>query len=104
MLKPESFQRSGSFKFRGAYNRLSQLTEEERAAGVVAYSSGNHGAAVALAARLLGIPAVIVVPIVSAASSRQASTNAGSSACVIPHRPQRSRGIKIFRHSPASRT
>jgi threo-3-hydroxy-L-aspartate ammonia-lyase len=62
MLKPEAFQRSGSFKFRGAYNRLSQLTEAERAAGVVAYSSGNHGAAVALAARLLGIPAVIVAP------------------------------------------
>jgi threo-3-hydroxy-L-aspartate ammonia-lyase len=62
VLKPESFQRSGSFKFRGAYNRLSRLTPAERAAGVVAYSSGNHGGAVALAARLLGIPAVIVVP------------------------------------------
>jgi threo-3-hydroxy-L-aspartate ammonia-lyase len=62
LLKPESFQRSGSFKFRGAYNRLSQLSPQQRAAGVVAYSSGNHGAAVALAARLLGISAVIVVP------------------------------------------
>jgi threo-3-hydroxy-L-aspartate ammonia-lyase len=62
LLKPESFQRSGSFKFRGAYNRLSQLPPAERAAGVVAYSSGNHGAAVALAARILSIPAVVVVP------------------------------------------
>jgi threonine dehydratase len=62
LLKAEPFQRTGSFKFRGAYNRLSLLDETARAAGVVAFSSGNHGAAVALAARLLGIPAVIVVP------------------------------------------
>jgi threo-3-hydroxy-L-aspartate ammonia-lyase len=62
MLKAENFQRAGAFKFRGAYNRLAMLTEPERAAGVVAYSSGNHGGAVALAARLLGIPAVVVVP------------------------------------------
>jgi threo-3-hydroxy-L-aspartate ammonia-lyase len=62
LLKAEPLQRSGSFKFRGAYNRLSLLDPEARAAGVVAFSSGNHGAAVALAARLLAIPAVIVVP------------------------------------------
>jgi threonine dehydratase len=61
-LKAEPFQRSGSFKFRGAYNRLSLLTADERARGVVAYSSGNHGAAVALAASLLGIEAAVVVP------------------------------------------
>jgi threo-3-hydroxy-L-aspartate ammonia-lyase len=61
-LKAESFQRSGSFKFRGAYNRLSLLTASERGRGVVAYSSGNHGGAVALAASLLGIQAVVVVP------------------------------------------
>lgn len=62
VLKAEPFQRSGSFKFRGAYNRLSLLGPREREAGVVAFSSGNHGAAVALAARLLGVNAVIVVP------------------------------------------
>jgi len=62
LLKAESFQRGGAFKFRGAYNRLSQLSPAQRAAGVVAYSSGNHGGAVALAARLLGIDAVVVVP------------------------------------------
>ncbi len=62
LLKAEPFQRSGSFKFRGAYNRLSLLDSTARAAGVVAFSSGNHGGAVALAARLLGIAAVIVVP------------------------------------------
>jgi threo-3-hydroxy-L-aspartate ammonia-lyase len=61
-LKAEPFQRSGSFKFRGAYNRLSLLTADERTRGVVAYSSGNHGGAVALAASLLGVQAVVVVP------------------------------------------
>jgi threo-3-hydroxy-L-aspartate ammonia-lyase len=61
-LKAELFQRGGSFKFRGAYNRLSLLDEGERERGVVAYSSGNHGGAVALAASLLGIHAVVVVP------------------------------------------
>jgi threonine dehydratase len=62
LLKAEPFQRSGSFKFRGAYNRLSLLEPADRAAGVVAFSSGNHGAAVALAAKVLGIGAVVVVP------------------------------------------
>jgi threo-3-hydroxy-L-aspartate ammonia-lyase len=68
LLKAEPFQRSGSFKFRGAYNRLSLLTVAARQAGVVAFSSGNHGAAVALAARLLGIEAVIVVPATGSAA------------------------------------
>ena len=62
LLKAEPFQRTGSFKFRGAYNRLSLLDPAAKVAGVVAFSSGNHGAAVALAARLLGVPAVVVVP------------------------------------------
>jgi threo-3-hydroxy-L-aspartate ammonia-lyase len=62
LLKAENFQRAGAFKFRGAYNRLSLLDDDQRRRGVVAYSSGNHGGAVALAARLLGIHAVVVVP------------------------------------------
>jgi threonine dehydratase len=62
VLKGEPLQRSGSFKFRGAYNRLSVLSPAAREAGVVAFSSGNHGAAVALAAKLLGVEAVVVVP------------------------------------------
>ncbi|WP_421791796.1 threonine ammonia-lyase [Hyphobacterium sp.] len=62
LIKPECLQRTGSFKFRGAYNRLSRLNEAERAKGVVAFSSGNHAQGVALAARLLGIPATIVMP------------------------------------------
>jgi threonine dehydratase len=61
-LKLETLQRTGSFKFRGAYNRLSQLSEAERAKGVVAFSSGNHAQGVAAAARLLKIPATIVMP------------------------------------------
>jgi threonine dehydratase len=62
LLKPETLQRAGAFKFRGAYNRLSQLTDEEKVRGVVAFSSGNHAQGVALAARLLEIPALIVMP------------------------------------------
>ena len=62
LIKPETLQRVGAFKFRGAYNRLVQLTPAERVTGVVAFSSGNHAQGVALAARLLGIPALIVMP------------------------------------------
>jgi threonine dehydratase len=61
-LKAETLQRTGSFKFRGAYNKLSSIPPERRAAGVVAYSSGNHAQGVAAAARLFGMPAVIVMP------------------------------------------
>ena len=61
-LKPETLQRAGAFKFRGAYNRLSQLSDAEKARGVVAFSSGNHAQGVALAAKLLEIPALIVMP------------------------------------------
>ena len=62
LLKAETLQRTGSFKFRGAYNRISQIPEQDRAGGVVAYSSGNHAQGVAAAAALLGLPAVIVMP------------------------------------------
>jgi len=61
-LKPESLQPVGAFKMRGAYNAVASLTDEERARGVVTYSSGNHAQAVARAARLLGARAVIVMP------------------------------------------
>jgi threonine dehydratase len=62
LLKLETLQHTGSFKFRGAYNRLVQLDAIQRRAGVVAFSSGNHAQGVAAAARLLGIPATIVMP------------------------------------------
>ena len=61
-LKAESFQRGGAFKFRGAYNKISSLPDEERARGVIAFSSGNHAQAVAIAARLLETSATIVMP------------------------------------------
>jgi threo-3-hydroxy-L-aspartate ammonia-lyase len=61
-FKCENLQRMGAFKFRGAFNALSQLTPEARRRGVIAFSSGNHAQAVALASRMLGIPATIVMP------------------------------------------
>ncbi len=61
-FKCENFQRMGAFKFRGAYNALSQFTPEQRRAGAIAFSSGNHAQAVALSAKLLDMPAVIVMP------------------------------------------
>ena len=61
-VKAENLQRVGAFKFRGAYNRISSLSDDERSLGVVAFSSGNHAQAVALAAQLLGVRAVILMP------------------------------------------
>ena len=62
LLKAETLQVAGAFKFRGAYNRISRLTDEERARGVVAFSSGNHAQGVAAAARMVGTAATIVMP------------------------------------------
>ena len=62
LFKCENFQRMGAFKFRGAYNALAQFTAEQRCAGVIAFSSGNHAQAIALSARLLEMPSVIVMP------------------------------------------
>lgn len=61
-IKPENLQRVGAFKFRGAYNRLSRLSDEEKSRGVVAFSSGNHAQGIAHAAQLLGIDVTIVMP------------------------------------------
>jgi threonine dehydratase len=62
-LKCENLQRAGAFKIRGAYTMISRLAADERARGVITYSSGNHGQAVALAARMFGVPAVVVMPV-----------------------------------------
>ncbi|MFI6454863.1 threo-3-hydroxy-L-aspartate ammonia-lyase [Streptosporangium amethystogenes] len=62
VFKCENFQRVGAFKFRGAFNALSRFTPEQRRSGVITYSSGNHAQAIALAARLLDIPATIIMP------------------------------------------
>jgi threonine dehydratase len=77
-FKCENFQRMGAFKFRGAMNALLQFTEEQKAAGVVAFSSGNHAQAIALAARLLGIPAVIVMPHDAPAAKMAATRSYGA--------------------------
>lgn len=61
-FKCENFQRMGAFKFRGAYNALAQFTPAQRRGGVIAFSSGNHAQAIALSARLLGMPSVLVMP------------------------------------------
>lgn len=62
LFKPEVLQRTGSFKFRGAYNKISGLTEQERARGIIAFSSGNHAQGVAASAAMFGVKAVIVMP------------------------------------------
>ncbi len=79
LLKAESLQRVGAFKFRGAYNRISRLTDAERARGVVTASSGNHAQAVALAARLCGTPATILMPTDAPAAKRAATAGYGAS-------------------------
>lgn len=77
-LKCESFQRSGSFKFRGAYYAISKLSETEKKKGVITYSSGNHAQAVALVGKLLNIKTVVVMPTNSPIIKREAAKNYGS--------------------------
>lgn len=77
-LKAECFQRSGSFKFRGAYNAVAALPPADRARGVLAYSSGNHAQAVALACRLLGCPATILMPEDAPPAKRDATRSYGA--------------------------
>ena len=77
-FKCESLQRGGAFKFRGAYNALARLTPEQRTRGVVAFSSGNHAQAVALAGRLLDVPCVIVMPTDSPEVKRAATAEYGA--------------------------
>jgi threo-3-hydroxy-L-aspartate ammonia-lyase len=77
-LKCENLQRMGAFKFRGAYNAIAQIPEGDRARGVVAYSSGNHAQAVALASRLLGTSATIVMPKDAPAAKLRATEGYGA--------------------------
>jgi threonine dehydratase len=77
-LKPEMLQRGGAFKFRGAFTYLSRLAPEQLSRGVIAPSSGNHAQAVALAARLLGAPAVVVMPTTVTAAKRTGAERLGA--------------------------
>jgi threonine dehydratase len=86
-LKAENLQRIGAFKFRGAYNAIAQLDEERKRRGVVAFSSGNHAQGVALAAKLLGVPAVIVMP--SDAPAAKLAATRGYGAEVIEYDRER---------------
>ena len=78
-FKAENFQRMGAFKFRGAFNALSRFDAAQRRAGVVAFSSGNHAQAIALSARLLGMPATIVMPQDAPAAKVAATRGYGAS-------------------------
>lgn len=80
-LKCEQFQRAGAFKFRGAYNKIASLSEDQRRRGVIAFSSGNHAQAVAVCARLFGIPAVICMP--TDAPSVKVTATAGYGAEIV---------------------
>lgn len=92
LVKFEGAQIGGSFKFRGAYNRLARIVEADRASGVVAWSSGNHAQGVAAAARLLGIPATIVMP-ADAPAMKLANTRALGAEVVTYDRTTQSREV-----------
>ena len=77
-FKCENLQRMGAFKFRGAYNALAKFNPEQRKAGVVAFSSGNHAQGIALSAQLLGIPATIVMPLDAPAAKIAATRGYGA--------------------------
>lgn len=83
LIKPEVLQRTGSFKFRGAYNAISSLPDDARTRGVIAYSSGNHAQGVAAAAQICGVPARIVMP--SDAPAIKVQNTKGYGAEVIPY-------------------
>jgi threonine dehydratase len=78
LVKCENLQASGAFKIRGAYNMLAQLPDEQRRAGVITYSSGNHGLALSLAAKWLGVPAVIVMPTTAPAIKVEGARSLGA--------------------------
>jgi len=92
-LKAENLQRVGAFKFRGAYNKIAQLDGEQRRRGVVAFSSGNHAQGVALAARLLGAPATIVMP--SDAPAAKLAATRGYGAEVVSYDRERMNRAEI---------
>ena len=83
LIKCETLQRTGSFKFRGAYNALAALSPAERRAGVVAVSSGNHGQGVAEAARLFGVAATVVMPADAPANKRERTLRSGGR--IVPY-------------------
>lgn len=100
-LKCENLQRAGAFKFRGAFNALSNLSEQQRRAGVLTYSSGNHAQAIALAGRLLGIETTVIMPD-NAPASKLAATR-GYGAEVIQYDPRATNREELAAHWQAER-
>ncbi|GGP35229.1 threonine ammonia-lyase [Saccharothrix coeruleofusca] len=94
-LKPESLQRVGAFKIRGAYHALARLPEQVRARGVIAYSSGNHAQAVASAAALFGIKATIVIPDNAPAVKIEATRAHGAEVVLVPMPERESRAREL---------
>ncbi len=92
-LKCENLQRAGAFKFRGAYNAIARLSAAERQRGILTYSSGNHAQAVALASRILGAQATIVMPQDAPAAKRRATEAYG--ARIVPYDPQAAKREEI---------
>lgn len=89
-FKCENFQRAGSFKFRGAYNALSQLSEQQKQQGVLTFSSGNHGQAIALSGQLLHLPTTVVMPD-DAPQVKQAATRSYGAEIILFNRAETSR-------------
>ncbi len=83
-LKPENLQHTGAFKLRGAYYKISQLTPEEKAHGVIACSAGNHAQGVALAATRNGIKSIICLPAGAPISKIEATKRLGAEVCLVP--------------------
>jgi threonine dehydratase len=98
-LKCENLQRAGAFKFRGAYHAISRLSQRERHRGVLTYSSGNHAQAIALASRLLGAAATIVMPRDAPAAKRRATEGYG--ARIVPYDPATEKREEIARRLQA---
>lgn len=95
LFKPENLQVTGAFKIRGAYNRLAALSAEERARGVVAQSSGNHGQSLAYAARQLGVKVVVVMPATSAAVKIEATREHGAEVRLVAPEDRDSATLKL---------
>jgi len=93
-LKCETFQKIGAFKFRGAFNSISKLSDEKKSKGVIAYSSGNHAQAVALVGKMLNIQTTIVMPDNAPATKLAATRGYGANVIVVAIRHQLEAGYK----------
>ena len=99
-FKCENFQRVGAFKFRGAFNSISQLSAEEKSRGVLTYSSGNHAQAVALVGQMLGIQTTIVMPRDAPATKRAATEGYG--AAIVEYDPEKEIREEVARNIQAA--